>query len=248
MPVSPLSFSAQAKTLDDVIPQIDQCAQNINTKVFSRPSEAGKAAALSESEASATRNPELLIPDNMIQSEKMSYLNPNFVELTPEGSLRQPGIWKSQTIVGAILSMDVGDVDGDGRPEVVVMTKDKVTVYRKEGQGLKTLATYAGTKVDNFISLSVLDVNHDGTAKIFVNNLRKQNAARGAATDTMYGEPWVYGRPHFYRSGPFEWKTAGSCESRQLLPERRRISYQGKNSARTDERRGDRGRFRRGRL
>lgn len=184
----PASFVAQAKTLDDVIPQIDQCAQNINTKVFSRPAEAGKTAAVSESEASATRNPELLLPDSLVQAEKSSYLNPYFVELTPEGSLRQPGIWKSQTIVGAILGMDIGDVDGDGRPEIVVMTKDKITVYRKEGQGLKTIAAYDGTKVDNFIWLSVLDVNHDGTAKIFVNDLRRQNLARGASTENIYGD------------------------------------------------------------
>lgn len=183
----PVSFFAQTKTLDDVIPQIDQCAQNINAKVFNRPSEGGRTAA-AESDAASVRNPELLIPDAMIQSEKSSYLNPNIVEMTPEGSLRQPGIWKSQTIVGAILGMDVGDVDGDGRPEVVVMTKDKVTVYRKEGQGLKTIATYNGTMVDNFIWISVADVAHDGTAKIFVNNLKRKNAARGASAENVLGD------------------------------------------------------------
>jgi len=183
----PVSFFAQTKTLDDVIPQIDLCAQNINTKVFSRPSEAGRTAA-AESEAASVRNPELLIPDAMIQSEKSSYLNPNIVEMTPEGSLRQPGIWKSQTIAGAILSMDIGDVDGDGRPEIVVMTKDKVAVYRKEGQGLKSLATYNGTKVDNFLWIAVADVSHDGSAKIFVNNLKKRNEARGATTENIGGD------------------------------------------------------------
>ena len=183
----PVSFAAQAKNLDDVIPRIDQCAQDINAKVFGRPAELGKAAAVAGSEAEATRNPELLIPDAMIQSDKSAYLNPNFIELSPEGSLRQPGIWKSQTIIGAVLAMDVGDVDGDGRPEIVVMAKDKITVFRKEGQGLKTIATYSGTKVDNYIWLSVANADQDGPAKIFLNNLRKHNTSR-ASMDTMYGD------------------------------------------------------------
>lgn len=184
---SPVSFSAQTKTLDDVIPQIDRCAQDINARIFNRASESERTAA-SESEAAATRNPELLIPDAMLPSEKLSYLNPNFVELTPEGSLRQAGIWKSQDVVGAILAMDIGDVDGDGRPEVVVAMKNKIIVYRKEGAALKNIATYPGTKVDNFIWVSVADVNHDGRALIFVNNLKKQNTTGAATTEYSYGD------------------------------------------------------------
>ena len=42
--------------------------------------------------------------------------------------------------------------------------------------------------MDSFLWLSVVDVNHDGSAKIFLNNLRKRNVTRGAATENIYGD------------------------------------------------------------
>ena len=139
----PLSYSSQTKSLDEVIPQINRFAQEINQKVFARPGEKTQTAA-SEEERAATRNPELLVPTTMLPGDKISYLNPNFVEVTPEGSIRQPGIWRSQDFSGGIVGMDVGDLDGDGRVEMAMITQNKVMVYRREGQGLRSLATYTG--------------------------------------------------------------------------------------------------------
>ena len=143
---SPLTFSSQTKSLDDVIPQVNQFAQEINQKVFARPGEKAQAKQ-TEEESYSTRNPELLVPTTMLPGDKISYLNPNFVEVTPDGSLRQPGLWKSQDFQGGIVGMDVGDVDGDGRMEMVTVTKTTITVLRKEAQGLKTLATYNGLDI-----------------------------------------------------------------------------------------------------
>lgn len=182
----PFSFFAQTKTLDEVIPQINQFAQNINQKIFARPGEPGQAA-VSETDAASTRNPELLIPGSMIAGEKSSYLNPNFVEMAGDAALRQPGLWRSQTITGALMSMDIGDVDGDGRPEIVVVSKNRVTVYRKEGQGLKTVAVYDGTKVDNFLWVAVADPSHTGKADIFVTNLRKKNLSTPGGSEQILG-------------------------------------------------------------
>jgi TolB-like protein len=168
---SPLTFSSQTKSLDDVIPQVNQFAQEINQKVFARPAEKGQAAQ-TEQESYSTRNPELLVPTTMLPGDKISYLNPNFVEITPEGSFRQPGLWKSQDFQGGIVGMDVGDVDGDGRIEIVTVTKTTVTVLRKEAQGLKTLATYNGAETDRYLWVSLFDINKDGRAEIFVTNLR----------------------------------------------------------------------------
>ncbi len=42
----PLTFSSQTKSLDDVIPQVNQFAQEINQKVFARPGDKGQAAPI----------------------------------------------------------------------------------------------------------------------------------------------------------------------------------------------------------
>ena len=188
---SPLTFSSQTKSLDDVIPQVNQFAQEINQKVFARPTEKGQAKS-TEEESSLTRNPELLIPTTMLPGDKLSYLNPNFVEVTPEGSFRQPGLWKSQDFQGGVIGMDVGDVDGDGRTEMVIITKTTVTVLRREAQGLKTLATFNGPDTDRYLAVSLVDVNKDGRAEIFVTNLRSL-IGRPRPDEIQHNEPG-YGR------------------------------------------------------
>jgi len=188
---SPLTFSSQTKSLDDVIPQVNQFAQEINQKVFARPVEKGQAKS-TEEESYSTRNPELLIPTTMLPGDKLSYLNPNFVEVTPEGSIRQPGLWKSQDFAGGVIGMDVGDVDGDGRMEMVIITKNTVTVLRREAQGLKTLATYSGPDTERYLAVSLVDINKDGRAEIFVTNLRSL-IGRPRPDEIQHNEPG-YGR------------------------------------------------------
>ncbi len=196
MPLSgkgePLSFAAQTKTLDEVVPQINLFAQEINQKVFARPTEKGQAAR-SEEETYSTRNPELLVPTTMIPGEKISYLNPNFIEVTPEGSLRQPGLWRSQDFQGGMVGMDVGDLDADGHIEVAMVTQNKVMIYRKEASGLRALATYNGTTTDRYLSVSVLDLNRDGRAEIYVTNLRTLTGSRPLPSEMQQSEPG-YGR------------------------------------------------------
>jgi len=176
--MEPVSFYAQTKTLDDIMPQVNLFAQQINQKVFGKPEEKAQAAS-AEAEAAATRNPELLLPGAIApEGDKISYLNPNFVEVTPEGTLRQPGMWRSQDFQGGILGMDLGDVDGDGKAEAVAIQMRKLTVYKKENQGLRPVATFEGTAVDRFVWVSVVDLYHEGKAYIFLTNLRTRNSSQ----------------------------------------------------------------------
>jgi TolB-like protein len=57
----PVSFYAQTKSLDDVMPQVNLFAQQINQKIFGKPEEKTQTSP-GEVEAQANRNPELLLP------------------------------------------------------------------------------------------------------------------------------------------------------------------------------------------
>lgn len=181
----PLDYSAQTRSLDDVIPQINQFAQEINQKVFARTVETAKGAPV-EQETFSTRNPELLIPSTMLPGDKISYLNPNFIEVTPEGSLRKEGLWRSQTLNGGVVGMDVGDLDGDRRMELVAATGSKLTVYRRHAGGLQAIANYSGLTQDRFLTLSVLDVNQDGRDEILLTNLRETGSTRPRPSENIY--------------------------------------------------------------
>ena len=187
----PVTFYAQTKNLDEVVPQVNNFAQNINQKVFGRQPDKSQVSS-SEAEAAAVRNPEFLLAGIGGSGDKISYLNPNFVEVTAEGSLRQPGVWRSQTFQGGFVGMDVGDVDGDGKEEVVIIQRSKLFVYRKESQGLKLIASFDGTPVDHFMWVSVADPGHEGKAKIYLTNLRRKNTSTSshdvAAPDPKGGE------------------------------------------------------------
>jgi TolB-like protein len=169
----PVDLYTQASNLDEVIPKVNQFAEEINRKAFGRTTDT--TARTTEADPSANMNPELLIPSMMQPGSKVSYLNPNFLEITPEGALRQPGLWKSQTFNNGILGMDIGDLDGDGKQELATVTYNTVTVYQRQEGGLRAVGVYTGDKLDRFVWVSVADINRDGKSEIFVTNLRRHN-------------------------------------------------------------------------
>lgn len=183
----PLNLYAQTKGLDDVIPRINQFALEINQKVFGRSGE-GALSADADEVALANRNPELLLPGAMSSNDRISYINPNFVEITPEAALRQPGLWRSQTFKGGIVGMDIGDVDGDGKLEMVTVMQNKVTVYRRDADGMKTVGTYTGDASDNFMWVTLVDTNRDRVAEIYVTNLKKRNKVGGMRDENILGD------------------------------------------------------------
>ncbi len=193
LPVSgktdPVSFYAQTKSLDDIMPQVNLFAQQINQKIFGKPADKSQVAS-AEAETLATRNPDLLLPGAVAPAgDKISYLNPNFIEVTSESSLRQPGMWRSQDFQGGILGMDVGDVDGDGKAEIVTMQMRKLTVYKKENAGLRTIATFEGTAADRFVWVCVADLYREGKAYIFLTNIRTRNSSKPVMSEMAKDDP-----------------------------------------------------------
>jgi TolB-like protein len=179
--VESVSFFIQTKTLDDILPQVNIFAQQISQKISGKPEEKTQPAA-AEAETLATRDPELLLPGAMASRDKISYLNPGFVNAATEDAQKSQSLWQSQDIHGGILGMDVGDVDGDGKDEIVVVQARKLTVYKKENQELRTVATFEGTDNDRFAWVSVADVNNDGKAFIFLTSIRiKVKSSSGEA-------------------------------------------------------------------
>lgn len=181
----------QSQNLNNLIPKINQFAQEINHKIFSRPVEQVQAAAEQPEQQSANfnGNPEQLVPQGMQGGPQTSRLNPNFLQVTPEGSLRQPGLWRSQTFMRPLVGMDVGDLDGDGHQEIVTISYNRLTVSRRVANGLQTLAVYKGSDMDRFLWVTVVDANRNGHADIFLTNLRTHNYVTPQSND-MITDPY----------------------------------------------------------
>ena len=80
--------------------------------------------------------------------------------------------WRSQPVPFKVVGMDIGDVDGDGRNEVILIEERKLWIYRWDGE-LKVIKTIEGEKFDRYLAVDVLDARKNGRAEIFVTNFQK---------------------------------------------------------------------------
>jgi len=170
----PMPIPMQSTSLDNLIPTLNQMAEIINREVLRRTSIPLHAAPTPTS-VDTNRNPEYLIPESLVRGQNISYINPNFIETTPEGAMRQAGLWRSQTFKEAILSMDVADLDGDGVVELVALSADRVAVYRRIAQGLQLVAEFKAGNLEDFKTVSVANVDDEERPEILVTCLWKKN-------------------------------------------------------------------------
>lgn len=139
----------QSKGMDEVIPTVDRFARDINAKIMGRVAQApvyarGPAAQGGRGGA-------------LIRVRKR-------VEGADKASL-------IQRLKMEIIGMDAGDVDGDGRNEVVILEKDAVHVYKWKAGRFAPFRTLKGGWAPNYVYLSVADVDRNGRAEIYVTNL-----------------------------------------------------------------------------
>jgi hypothetical protein len=69
--------------------------------------------------------------------------------------------------------MDVGDLDGDGRPEIVLVSKFKdIHVYQWDRGRLNKRTSFKGTTRDRLVWVCLADANHNGRAEVYASNVR----------------------------------------------------------------------------
>jgi hypothetical protein len=68
-----------------------------------------------------------------------------------------------------IVDLDVGDINGDGREELIVIAPNRVIVYDYRNKKLKQVARFrAANKNHKFLGVDVGDINRNGRDEIFV--------------------------------------------------------------------------------
>ncbi|MGD9309417.1 MAG: FG-GAP-like repeat-containing protein [Desulfosarcina sp.] len=217
----PLPFFAQTSGMGQVIPQINQFATNINATVFgrgvARPPVAAAAAAgavaATQSQPAPPVQESRMHPEKLLQSGVQTetqvpvagqpYQTPNPAFVTEQGARAGSNTsWRSRSIKSLVTGIDIGDVDNDGRQEIVIAQNKLITINRVENGRLVKIAELGKTTNSLYVGLDVGDVDGNGTEEIYVSSLGggKANIVNsfviehnGSAFESRYGpDNWFY--------------------------------------------------------
>lgn len=143
------SLTKQASMpLAELIPNLEAMAREINTTLFERPAETEAKAGPGARATNIAAGP--------VGQDKA---NPLFKY---ESSNSDAGVWRSRSYPFSAEFMDVGDVDGDGRMEVVLAEQGRMHLMRIEGGELKPLESLALPRRDLVLAMSLCDIDNDG--------------------------------------------------------------------------------------
>jgi hypothetical protein len=127
--------------------KIGEFAQDIGYKITGRRAAAGRPAD--------PRHPYLVPPKKEIG------------KIDPAGV----GFRKSQAFPLEIKGLDIGDVDGDKKNELIMMDRHNLYIFNYDGEKLKLFLKVERGSEHNFLTLDVADVNRNGVAEIIVTSV-----------------------------------------------------------------------------
>ncbi len=155
------SVFVQAKKMEEIVASVDDLARQIDEKILGYPLRPQVAAKPAEAEKEVKGFPAIPGSTGAIRGGR---------------GVAGGEFWQSQPFPFHIKGMAVGDVDGDGRNEVVLIGEKTLYVYRWDGE-FKLLWKRDGAKLDQYMAVDVADIDKDGKAEIFVTNLQGDRLA-----------------------------------------------------------------------
>lgn len=179
-----LTFFDQSQDLGAVITKINLMAVDINDKMFGRTQAAASAKApaaiaaapaakpLPQPEKSSVhQHPEKLLQEDGFISHGKAEDVENLEATRGFARKTQTKFWRSASFKYLINGISLGDVDGDGKIETVIITPHAVMIFRSEGGAFRKIAEIEGSINKNLIGVDAADINENGYAEIFVTSL-----------------------------------------------------------------------------
>jgi hypothetical protein len=122
--------------------------------------------------------------------------------MSREQAVITPNFWKSRNFKYLINGLTVGDVNGDGQNETVIITPHEVRVYRMENSRFFQIQRAAEKKGNYNIGVDVADINGNGYAEIFVTGLNRLKNGVSSMVFEFDGKQFktiVKNSPWYYR-------------------------------------------------
>ncbi len=170
-----LAFFDQSQTLGEVIPRINGIAEEINAKVFGREPAAQPLPSAKSDEKkpqetpSVYAHPEKLLQEGTLAEGENQPASSPFIVTRSAGETAE--FWRSGSFDIQIQGLALGDVDGDGATETIIISTQKIIVLRFKERRLLTLKEISGQKQQRFVGVDAADVRQNGKAEIFVTSM-----------------------------------------------------------------------------
>lgn len=177
---TPTPFFSQTTTLGDVIPQIDLLAQAVNQRVFGRAVAPNLTAAAQPRAPQSTTpvNPSRMHPEKLLNAESgapsvqgaPAPMSGGFVShMKPQSQAAQ--YWRSETLKVLPTGLAHGDLDGDGRKEIVVVSPHRLRVYRYVDGQLVQIYESDKDRYSHYVGVDVADIDGNGREEVFISAL-----------------------------------------------------------------------------
>ena len=117
-----------------------------------------------------------ILSDQLPMTPRVARRAPREREEDVQGSFapRREGLFKfvgKQEFPFTIVDFDIGDVNGDGKKEIIVIDRSRIIIYHYENNKFKRIAQVKTPKGRNyFLGVDVGDINGNGRDEIFITN------------------------------------------------------------------------------
>jgi len=170
-----MSFFEQSEDAGGIVNRVNQMAAEINDKMFGRGAVA-KAPAASPASPAQPKPPDTYThPEKMFKQQGgMGAEGPGSPFVTEQGAGGRelsPQFWRSAGMKHLFNGIALGDVDGDGKIETVILTPHTVLIFRKDQERFFQVFEYAESGQGYNIGVDVADINGNGVPEIFVTSL-----------------------------------------------------------------------------
>jgi len=228
-----MSFFEQSEDAGGIVTRVNQMATAINDKMFGRGA-AAKTPAAATAQATQPKPPDTLAhPEKMFKEQ--GGLGPEGGQGSPfvseeggGGRELSPKFWRSAGMRHLFNGIALGDVDGDGKIETVILTPQSVLIFRKDQERFFQVAEYAESGQGYNIAVDVADINGNGTPEIFVTSLTPTRKGLSSFVLEHDGKAFrriVDNAPWYFRVGslPDRGRILLGQESRMGSPHSKRI-------------------------
>ena len=177
-----VSISTQSQGMDDVIVKISDFASRIDQHILGTAAPAAPPVAAPTASTTNTlpqigstssqKDRESLIIAGMRTGKKATFtgsINPDFISGAQPRDKK--GFWMSQKYPTNYKGIDVGDVNGDGLNEIVVIDENSVYIYQRKGNDALLLQKISGGKYNNYAGVDIVDLNNNGVKEILISNV-----------------------------------------------------------------------------